>query len=183
MSADKYDARSTARLLAVQALYQMDIAHTPIEEIISEFAAHRIDDPLDSPVDGPLGGRPSIPLDSVSMPPADIDYFEFILRGVMDNQIAIDRMIDGYLMKNWSLARLDSTLRAILRCGVRELLKDDGVPAGVIASEYTDIAHAFFDGPEGGMANALLDRVARAIACGMDNQMDNQETDFASDGG
>ena len=35
------DARAAARLLAVQALYQMDIAKTPLENIIREFVAHR----------------------------------------------------------------------------------------------------------------------------------------------
>ena len=34
---------------------------------------------------------------------------------------------------------------------------------GVLVSQYTDIAHAFFDGPEGGMANALLDRVGQGV--------------------
>ena len=43
MSADTHDARSAARLLAVQALYQMDIARTPLEVIIREFGEHRMD--------------------------------------------------------------------------------------------------------------------------------------------
>jgi hypothetical protein len=33
-----------------------------------------------------------------------------------------------------------------------------------VVSQYSDIAHAFFDGAEGGMANALLDNVARALS-------------------
>ena len=33
-------------------------------------------------------------------------------------------------------------------------------------SQYADMAHAFFDGAEGGMANALLDRVGRDVAGG-----------------
>ncbi|MDB2584716.1 transcription antitermination factor NusB [Alphaproteobacteria bacterium] len=147
MSEDKYDARATSRLLAVQALYQMDIAQTPLEVVIREFQDHRVENPLDG----------------TEMPSADADYFEFVLRGVMDFQTKIDRTIDGYLAENWRLARLDSTLRAILRCGVCELLGVQKAPAGVIVSQYTDIAHAFFDGAEGGMTNALLDRVAKAL--------------------
>ena len=41
------DARAAARLLAVQALYQMDIAKTPLENIIKEFVSHRLDVSMD----------------------------------------------------------------------------------------------------------------------------------------
>lgn len=150
MSSDTYDARSSARLLAVQALYQMDIARTPVEVVIREFADHRA----------------GVKLDDIDLPDADMTHFEFLLRGVMDHQTLIDRTIDGRLPEKWTLARLDSTLRAILRCGVQELLNAAHVPAKVAVSQYADIAHAFFDGPEGGLANALLDRVAQDAADG-----------------
>ena len=150
MSEDKYDARATSRLLAVQALYQMDIARTPLDVVIREFGDHRVENPLDA----------------TPMPEADVSYFEFILRSVVDYQTKIDRAIDGYLAKNWRLSRLDSTLRAILRCGVCELIGDPKAPSGVVVSQYTDIAHAFFDKAEGGMVNALLDRVSGAVAKG-----------------
>ena len=147
MSDDNFETRATSRLLAVQALYQMEIAQTPLEVIIREFQDHRVENPLDG----------------TEMPPADIAYFEFIIRSVMDCQTKIDRTIDGYLATNWRLSRLDSTLRAILRCGVCELMAEQKAPTGVVVSQYTDIAHAFFDGPEGGMTNALLDRLAKAV--------------------
>ena len=150
MSETKHDARSSARMLAVQALYQMDIAQTPLEDIIREFSEHRLE--------GQQDGN--------DLPAADGAHFEFVLRGVMDHQTLIDRSIDKCLAENWRLARLDSTLRAILRCGVQELLNADNVPPKVVISQYADIAHSFFDGPEGGVANALLDRVGKEIAAG-----------------
>ena len=150
MSDDKYDSRATSRLLAVQALYQMDIARTPLDVVIVEFSDHRVENPLDG----------------TEMPAADLEYFEFILRSVMDYQTKIDRAIDGYLAENWRLSRLDSTLRAILRCGVCELVGEPKAPSGVVVSQYTDIAHAFFDDAQGGMVNALHDRVADAVTKG-----------------
>ena len=150
MTGDTYDARSSARLLAVQALYQMDIARTPLEVIIREFSEHRLE----------------AKLDDVDLPAADPVHFEFLLRGVMDHQTLIDRTIDKRLAENWRLGRLDSTLRAILRCGVQELINADHVPAKVAVSQYADIAHSFFDSAEGGMANALLDRVGKDVASG-----------------
>ena len=148
MSAETYDARSSARLLAVQALYQMDIARTPLEVIIREFSEHRME----------------VSLDDIELSPADGAHFEMLLRGVVEEQTEIDRLIDGKLAENWSLARLDSTLRAILRCGVQELLSAQHIPQKVVVSQYADIAHAFFEGAEGGMANALLDNVAKGLA-------------------
>ena len=152
------DARAAARLLAVQALYQMDIAKTPLENIIKEFVSHRLD----------------VSMDGVDMPEGDAAYFEKILRGVVENQTPIDRQIDDCLSENWHLARLDSTLRAILRCGVFELTYGGDAPTGVLVSQYTDIAHAFFDGPEGGMANALLDRVGQGPA--LDTNLSGTQT-------
>lgn len=148
MSADTHDARSAARLLAVQALYQMDIARTPLEVIIREFGEHRME----------------LKLEDIELPQADSAHFEMLLRGVVENQMAIDRLIDGKLAENWSLARLDSTLRAILRCGVQELIYAPHIPPKVLLSQYADIAHAFFEEAEGGMANALLDNVAKSLA-------------------
>jgi N utilization substance protein B len=161
MSADTYDARSSARLLAVQALYQMDIARTPLEVIIREFGEHRLE----------------AKLDDMELPAADGTHFELVLRGVVDNQTHIDRIIDGKLAENWRLARLDSTLRAILRCGVLELTEAPQVPPKVVVSQYSDIAHAFFDGAEGGMANALLDNVARGLAAPLDGSADGPASD------
>ena len=127
MSADTHDARSAARLLAVQALYQMDIARTPLEVVIREFGEHRME----------------LKLEDIELPQADSAHFEMLLRGVVENQMPIDRLIDSKLAKNWSLARLDSTLRAILRCGVQELLNAPHIPPKVVVSQYADIAHAF----------------------------------------
>jgi N utilization substance protein B len=37
------------------------------------------------------------------------------------------------------------------------------VPARVIVSEYVDVAHAFVEGDETGMVNAVLDQLAREM--------------------
>ena len=45
------------------------------------------------------------------------------------HQVEIDRAIAGALSENWKLERVDSILRAILRCGVLELVARRDVPA------------------------------------------------------
>ncbi|MFV0280799.1 MAG: transcription antitermination factor NusB [Rhodoblastus sp.] len=139
--------RSTARLNAVQALYQMDVTAKGIVDILEEFEAHWI-------------GRE---IEGAEYKPAEIAYFRNILQGVLADQIAIDREIDTALAQGWPLARIEAVMRAILRAGDYELRKRADVPARVIVSEYVDIAGAFFDREESGMINAVLDALARQV--------------------
>ncbi len=141
-------ARSAARLAAVQALYQMDIAHTPVKTVIEEFTAHRFGHEVEGHVYNEL----------------DEDFFKAIVEGVVAGQTAIDRAIAGLLAQGWRLSRLDSILRAILRAGAYELMQRPDVPAKVTINEYLDVAHAFFEnGEEPGVVNGVLDKLARRL--------------------
>ena len=91
--------RGAARLAAVQALYQMDVAGSGLLEIAAEYEAFR----LGKEVDGALYRE------------ADAQWFRAILSGVVENQKIIDPAIREALPEDWPLSRLDSTLRAILR--------------------------------------------------------------------
>jgi N utilization substance protein B len=55
------------------------------------------------------------------------------------------------------------TLRSILRAGAAELLTQAEIPPKVTIAEYVDVGHAFYDGPEPRMINAVLDRMAKAL--------------------
>lgn len=137
--------RGAARLAAVQALYQMDVAGAGILEVVSEYETYR------------LGKE----LDGAQYLEADAQWFRAVVSGVVDNQKSIDPVVHGALTDDWPLSRLDSTLRAILRAGTWELTAKRDVPVAVIVSEYVDIAKAFFDGDEPKLVNAVLDRIAR----------------------
>ena len=139
--------RGTARLAAVQALYQMDVAGTGLLEIAAEYEAFR----LGKEVDG------------VQYLEADPQWFRAILSGVVENQKTVDPIIRQALTEDWPLSRLDSTLRALLRAAVYELMKRPDVPVAVIVNEYVDIARAFYEEDEPKLVNAVLDRVARRV--------------------
>ena len=146
-AARQANKRGAARLAAVQALYQMDVAGSGVLEIAAEYEAFR----LGKEVDGALYRE------------ADAQWFRAILSGVVENQKTVDPVIRQALTEDWPLSRLDSTLRAILRAGVYEIMKRDDVPVAVIVSEYVDIAKAFYADDEPKLVNAVLDRVSRRL--------------------
>lgn len=138
-------ARTIARLAAVQALYQMELAGEGVETVIEEFSRHRFD--------GDIEGQ--------MLAEADEDYFAQIVRGVVTAQAAVDAAVKARLASNWRLERLDATLRALLRCGAWELRDRPDTPREVVIDEYVELAKAFFDEAEAKFVNAALDGVAR----------------------
>jgi transcription antitermination protein NusB len=143
-------SRSRARLAAVQALYQMDLAETDLAAVIEEFKANPLDDSAESATPGV----------------ADPGHFARVLKGVVRRQRDLDPMIDQQLAEGWRLHRIDSIVRAILRAGTFELLELTDVPVRVIISEYIDVAHAFFEGDEPKLVNGVLDQLARKLRPG-----------------
>ncbi|MDZ4366116.1 MAG: transcription antitermination factor NusB [Afipia sp.] len=141
----KANRRGAARLAAVQALYQMDIAGAGIEDIFAEFESHW----LGSEVEGDI------------YLPAEAAFFKDVVAGVVRDQSKLDPLIDKALESGWPLKRIDAILRATLRAGAYELEHRKDVPARVVVSEYVDVAHAFVDKDETGMVNAVLDQIAR----------------------
>jgi transcription antitermination protein NusB len=139
--------RSAARIAAVQALYQMDLAGTDLNDVIAEFLTLR------------LGEK----AEDCSFRTADRSFFTDLLKGVVRRQREIDPIIDQQLAQGWRLDRIDSTLRAVLRSAVFELVERSDVPARVVISEYVDVAKAFFGGDEPKVVNGVLDRLAKKL--------------------
>ena len=90
----------------------------------------------------------------------DINYIEKLVKGVSQNQDKIDKIIKDNLV-GWSLARIDSLARAILRVSVFELLDDNNVPEKVVFNEYIEITKFFFDDDEPSFINAILDTISK----------------------
>lgn len=148
MTAPRSQARSAARLAAVQALYQREMEATPIARLLDEFHQHRLGREID---------------DEGQMADAEVAFFDDVVRGVDARQEEIDQLLGDRLAKGWSLTRLDKTMLQILRAGTYELLARPDVPLGSAISEYVDVAHAFFDQREANFVNGVLDAVARSV--------------------
>ena len=137
--------RRGARLSVVQALYEMEIGGRGVVEAMAEFESFWI-------------GKE---VEDIELPKAEIAFFRDLLGGVVREQRLVDRSVDEVLASGWPLKRVEAVVRAVLRAGAYELDHRRDVPARVVVTEYVDVAGAFVDRDETGMANAVLDQLAR----------------------
>ncbi len=143
--------RTSARVAAVQALFQAEQMQVSAERVIDEFVRHR------------LGAEPGTGFEDGRAPDANVPLFGRIVRTATTQQDTLDAVLADTLSADWPMERLDPVLRALLRAGAAELWMSDGPPARVVINEYLDIAHGFFDGDIPGMANGVLDRIAHRL--------------------
>ena len=150
--------RTASRMAAVQALFQSEQTGDNPETVIDQFVRHRLG------AGGP-GQQPGGFQDGRA-PDADVALFARIIRATVAGQEQIDAMIVAALPADWPIGRLDPVLRAVLRAGGAELGMADGPPARVVINEYLDVARGFFGAEAAGLANAVLDRLARLLRPG-----------------
>ena len=139
------NARSAARLAAVQALYQREMSGAAVSLLLTEFHRHR------------LGAE----IEGEQFREADVDFFNDVVRGVDARVEEIDRLVTVHLAEGWSLDRLDRPMRQILRAGAYELIARPDIPTAAVINEYVDVAHAFYEEREAKFVNGLLDAIAR----------------------
>ena len=140
-------ARSAARLAAVQALYQQAMEATPLASLLDEFHRHR------------LGAT----IEDMQFAEAETAFFDDIVSGVIARAAEVDAQLSAKLAEGWRLERLDKTMLQVLRAGVYELMARPDIATGTVINEYIDVAHAFFDAREAKFVNGVLDAVAKAV--------------------
>lgn len=129
-----------ARVLAVQAFYQMDLNQAPIEEIIEEFKK--------SHMKGMKGRK------------TDKKLFEQILNFYGDFSEKVIAALEECLQPKWPLKRLEAVLRAILKSATAEAFLKL-TPRSVLINEYVQITQGFFDKEEDKLINAVLDCICK----------------------
>lgn len=139
--------RSTARLAAVQALYQIEMSGTATETVVDEFMDHRLKEEVDG----------------VRLDGADRRMLRELVVGIAQQSAMLDDMLSAVLEDDWPVERLETLLLLVLRAGTYELCERPDVPPRVVITEYVDLAAAFFGGKEPGMVNGVLDRLARSL--------------------
>jgi N utilization substance protein B len=136
--------RQAARLAAVQALYQWQEGQDEPAAIIEQFLTVRTGE----------AGEGGMRRD------ADKPLFRDIVEGTAARKEELEQAVTGALAKDWTWARVDRLVRAILLAGAYELVHRKDVPVRVVINEYVEIGHAFYDQGEPTFINSVLDRVA-----------------------
>jgi len=141
-------ARRSARLGAVQALYQMEVSGATTADVIADFVAGKLPRETEATYTDNEG---------------NLELFTVLVEKAVERQRTLDRAIARHLSTGWRLERLDAVARAILRAGAAELEQCRETPKAVVLDEYVEIAKSFFEGPEPGFINAALEACARDL--------------------
>ena len=86
-------------------------------------------------------------------------YAEEIVNGVVEHYEEIDDLIETYSV-DWSIDRMPTLDRAILRCALWEVLFNSEVPNGVAINEAVEIAKEYSTDDSGSFINGLLSKIA-----------------------
>ncbi len=144
MKSDNHSKKSSARLFAVQILFEMEINGKKINSILERLTDEYL-----------------IEISRLNKTEkADKNHLIKILKGVTKNQKDIDLNINDNLI-GWSLSRIDSVSRAILRSALYELRECNDIPVKVVINEYIEISKSFFEGDEPNFINGILDKISK----------------------
>ena len=130
-------ARTKARRLAMQAVYQWQMTAQDVADILTQF------------------------LSDEDNRGADVEYFEALVRGVVQGHTTLDVLLAPTLAR--PLDEVDPVERAVLRVAAFELQQRLDVPYRVVLNEAVALAKKF--GAEQGhtFVNAALDKLAREL--------------------
>lgn len=133
--------KTTARLMAVQALYSIDVSgdeNPEIDELVENIISL-----------------------AIKKDRADKKFFKKITEGVLAEKEKIDEKISALLDKDWNMERMSPVLKSALRAGCWEI-NYEKTPPKIVISEYVKIAGSFFgDSKETGFVNAILDKIVK----------------------
>ncbi len=130
-------ARSRARRLAVQALYQWLVGGDGVQVVVGQF------------LDGRNTGR------------ADRDYFRSIVTGVAEARAGLEETLAPLLDR--PVVQLDPVEHVILLLALQELKERHDVPYRVVIDEAVELARMFGADQSWRFINAVVDRAARAL--------------------
>ena len=89
-------------------------------------------------------------------------FAEARVRGVWAERGLLDEKIGAYL-RNWSIYRLGTVERNVLRMGAWELLHCLEIPAPILVNEAIDLAKFFSETKSGKFVNGVLDNLAKEL--------------------
>ncbi len=143
-------ARSrSARLVAVQVLYEIHHNHEPVNEVLADY----------------LGRGDRMELDGEPMVLPDGILLKKIVTGVAERQADLAGLIEGALAQKSQggpALATEALLQSIFLCGAYELLAHEDIDAPIIINDYLDVAHGFYDEPQVKLVNWVLDTIKKS---------------------
>ncbi len=149
-----YISMSSARLFAVQAVYQMVENDDNAANVVHDFINNRIAQSI---------------LAESSLAEPDKEYFSKIVTGVENRRDDLLSILDGSLKSHSegsAIAKAEEKeplLYSILMCGAYELLAHHDIEVPIIINDYLNVGHAFFDGGEVKLVNGTLDKISKSV--------------------
>lgn len=141
-------ARNTAaRLVAVQCVYDMIITTHKAEDVLADYKKHRY---------GQLE-------EGIQFVPADLELLGKIVRGVENRRDDLVEMITGAMKDRSKTTQPEALLRALLLCGVYEIIAHEELDAALIIAGYLSVCEGFFEDSETKLVHAVLDCLNKQI--------------------
>ena len=135
-------ARTKSRKRALDILYGADVREESINQALAAEQARNDADPKRAN----------------SWP-----YARDIVIGITEHGDEIDELIETY-SQGWTIARMPTIDRALLRIGLWEILFNDEVPDAVAIAEAVESARVHSTEDSAGFVNGLLGRIAASRA-------------------
>lgn len=138
-------ARHLARVAAVQAVYQMEQNPEDRQDVINQFLHNRFD------------------IDVKGTTKPDTNFFREITSHLQENLHIFDSRIKEQLTQQWTIERLPSLSRAILRCALYEITYSLEVPTIVIINEYIEVAKGFLERKDIAFIHGVIDSLSKKM--------------------
>lgn len=141
--------RRTARILALDALYQAEIREQLPAEALSLLRRQGWSVTISDSPEGEEG------------PPSDeaVAYATELVEGFQEHAPTIDELIDRYA-ERWAIDRMPIVDKNLLRVAVFELLWQPDIPTAVVINEAIELAKSLSTEESGRFINGILGRVA-----------------------
>lgn len=133
------NTRHQARTLALQVLYESDVAEHELSEVLQRYLEDR------------------------SEPQPVRRYIERLVTGIMENRESIDQQIAD-AAPAFPVAQLPAVDRNILRIAIYELTREQDVPLKAAINEAVEIAKQFGGENSGKFVNGVLGTIANGLA-------------------
>lgn len=147
------EEKSSARLAAVQCLYQIKVMEgkTPPERVIQDVLTTWEEDAEEETREIEADAEP------------DAALLKKLVIGALSEQKHINDLIVAHLSSDWKLERMSPILVSILQAATFELAFQPQLSANIIVDEYVTLTRGFFGDAEIGFVHGILQKLAKKV--------------------